>query len=96
MGGLEMALSYHFEPGSPRALALTMRGQAFWGLGRIDDAKAAWRGSAQRYEELGDDKGAAAVNARLGGLDASPEKATADSTAQSDADREAEPTEPVA
>ena len=79
-----------------RAEALSMRGQAYWGLGRIDDAKAAWKGSVQRYEELGDDKGGAAVNARLGLLDATREKPAAESTEQSDAAREAEAAEPVA
>jgi predicted ATPase len=49
-----------------RAEALATRAQAFWGLGRIDDAKAAWKGAVQRYEELGDAKAAAAVHARLG------------------------------
>jgi pilus assembly protein CpaF len=48
-----------------RAQALTMRGQAFWGLGRIDEAQAAMKGAAQRYEELGDAKGSAAINERL-------------------------------
>ncbi len=57
-----------------RADALAMRGQAFWGLGRIDDAKAALKGAAQRYEELGDDKAAAGVHARLGHLEARNEK----------------------
>jgi pilus assembly protein CpaF len=52
-----------------RAEALTMRGQAFWGLGRIDDAKAAWKGAAQRYEELGDEKAAAHLHARIGHLE---------------------------
>ncbi|HEY8816028.1 MAG TPA: ATPase, T2SS/T4P/T4SS family [Candidatus Dormibacteraeota bacterium] len=51
-----------------RAQALTMRGQAFWGLGRIDEAQAAMKGAAQRYEELGDAKGAATVNERLQAL----------------------------
>ncbi|MDQ2943336.1 MAG: hypothetical protein M3R21_06670, partial [Candidatus Dormibacteraeota bacterium] len=82
-----------------RAEALSMRGQAFWGLGRIDDAKAAWKGSVQRYEELADEKGAAAVNARLGHLDASHEKAASNATEQAEAAREAETAdaaEPVA
>jgi pilus assembly protein CpaF len=52
-----------------RAEALAMRGQACWGLGRIEDAKAAWKGAAQRYEELGDTKGAAGVHARLAHLE---------------------------
>ena len=59
-----------------RAEALTMRGQAAWGLGRIDDAKAAWKGAAQRYEELGDDKAAAAVHSRLAHLEVRGEKRT--------------------
>jgi pilus assembly protein CpaF len=61
-----------------RAEALGMRGQASWGLGRIDDAKAAWKGAAQRYEELGDDKAAAGIHARLAHLERGkeqPEKA---------------------
>jgi predicted ATPase len=48
-----------------RAQALTMRGQAFWGLGRIDEAQAAMKGAAQRYEEQGDAKAASAINDRL-------------------------------
>jgi len=57
-----------------RAEALTMRGQAAWGLGRIDDAKAAWKGAVQRYEELGDEKAAAGVHARLARLEVRKEK----------------------
>jgi predicted ATPase len=53
-----------------RADALNVRGQAFWGLGRLDDAKAAWKGAAQRYEELDDTKAAQAIEDRLAGLDA--------------------------
>ncbi|TAN31870.1 hypothetical protein EPN29_11740 [bacterium] len=52
-----------------RAEALATRAQAFWGLGRIDDAKASWQGAAQRYEELGDARAAAAIDERLGRLD---------------------------
>ena len=52
-----------------RADALTMRGEAFWGLGRIDDAKAAWKGAAQRYGELDDTKAAKGIEDRLAGLD---------------------------
>ena len=48
-----------------RAQALTMRGQAFWGLGRHDEAQAAMKGAAQRYEELNDAKAAATVTERL-------------------------------
>ncbi len=69
-----------------RADALAMRGQACWGLGRIEDAKAAWKGAAQRYEELGDAKAAAGVHARLAqleshGRDATPEEAPAEAPA---------------
>jgi tetratricopeptide (TPR) repeat protein len=48
-----------------RAEALALRGQAFWGLGRNSDAKAAWNGALGRYEELGDVKAAAGIHARL-------------------------------
>ena len=48
-----------------RAEALALRGQAFWGLGRNNDAKAAWNGALGRYEELGDAKAAAGIHARL-------------------------------
>jgi len=48
-----------------RAEALALRGQAFWGLGRNNDAKAAWNGALGRYEELGDTKAVAGVHARL-------------------------------
>jgi pilus assembly protein CpaF len=57
-----------------RADALVMRGQASWGLGRIDDAKAAWAGAAQRYEELGDEKAAGGAHARLANLELGNEK----------------------
>jgi pilus assembly protein CpaF len=56
-----------------RAEALSMRGHAAWGLGRIDDAKAAWKGAAQRYEELGDEKGASGIHSRLAHLEAARE-----------------------
>jgi class 3 adenylate cyclase len=52
-----------------RAEALGLRGQALWGLGRLDDAKAAWKGAVQRYEELGDDKAATALHHRLAHLE---------------------------
>jgi predicted ATPase len=51
-----------------RADALTARAQALWGLGRIDDAKAAWRGAIERYEELGDDKTASSLHHRVARL----------------------------
>jgi predicted ATPase len=58
-----------------RAEALAMRGQAAWGLGRIDDAKAAWNGAAQRFEELEDDKAATLIHSRLAHLEAAHEHA---------------------
>jgi len=48
-----------------RAEALSMRGQAFWGLGRIEEAKAALNGASQRYEEQGDVTTATALRERL-------------------------------
>ncbi|HEY5033816.1 MAG TPA: AAA family ATPase, partial [Candidatus Dormibacteraeota bacterium] len=56
-----------------RAQALTMRGQAFWGLGRIDEAQAAMKGAAQRYEEHGDTKAAAAIAEGLQAMQARDE-----------------------
>jgi pilus assembly protein CpaF len=56
-----------------RAEALSMRGEASWGLGRIEDAKAAWKGAIQRYEELDDIKAAQAIENRLASLDAGKE-----------------------
>jgi pilus assembly protein CpaF len=55
-----------------RAEALAMRGQAFWGVGRIDEAKAALKGAAQRYEEQGDAKAATAMRERLESIDVKP------------------------
>ncbi|HUZ85668.1 MAG TPA: AAA family ATPase, partial [Candidatus Baltobacterales bacterium] len=52
-----------------RAEALTARGHAFWGLGRIEDARAAWRGAVQRYEELDDDKAATTIHSLLAALE---------------------------
>jgi pilus assembly protein CpaF len=53
-----------------RAEALAQRGQAFWGLARNNDAKAAWNGALGRYEELGDTKAVAGIHARLHGIGA--------------------------
>ena len=52
-----------------RAEALTSRANALWGLGRMDDAKAAWRGAIQRYDELGDAKAAGALHRRIAHLE---------------------------
>ena len=54
-----------------------MRGQASWGLGRIDDAKAAWKSAAQRFEELDDAKAAASLHARIGHLESRHREAAA-------------------
>ena len=54
---------------SERADALTARGHALWGLGRIDDARAAWRGAVQRYEELEDAKAITSVHWLLAHLE---------------------------
>ena len=48
-----------------RAEALAIRGQAYWGLARLNDAKAAWNGALGRYEELGDSRAAAGIHVRL-------------------------------
>jgi pilus assembly protein CpaF len=61
-----------------RAEALALRGQALWGLGRIDDAKAAWKGAVQRYEELGDEKGATALHHLLAHLEKPKEQSDRD------------------
>jgi len=52
-----------------RAEALSNRASAQWGLGRHEDAKAAWRGAIQRYEELGDGKAASAMHRRIAHLE---------------------------
>jgi type IV secretory pathway ATPase VirB11/archaellum biosynthesis ATPase/class 3 adenylate cyclase len=75
-----------------RAEALAMRGQAFWGLGRIDDAKAAWKVAAERYEELDDEKAAAGVHAQLAHLEApGHEHSTQNGREHRRAERESEP-----
>ena len=65
-----------------RAEALALRGQALWGLGRIDDAKAAWKGAVQRYEELGDDKAATAIHHRIAHLERPKEHADRDGASE--------------
>jgi predicted ATPase len=61
-----------------RAEALAMRGQAFWGLGRIDEAEAAWKGAAERYEEVGDPKAASTLHSRIGHLESHHRRTGAD------------------
>jgi predicted ATPase len=75
-----------------RAEALAMRGQAFWGLGRIDDAKAAWKGAAERYEELEDEKAAADLHAQLAHLETpGREHSTQNGREHQRVERESEP-----
>ena len=53
-----------------RAEALAARGQALWGLGRLDDSKAAWQSAAERYEELGDTRAVTSLRRRIAHLHA--------------------------
>jgi pilus assembly protein CpaF len=57
-----------------RAEALSMRGQAFWGLGRIEEAKAAMKGASQRFEEQGDARAALEIRERLEDIEAKKEE----------------------
>jgi predicted ATPase len=77
-----------------RADALAMRGDAFWGLGRIDDAKAAWKGAVQRYEELDDSKAATALHRRMAHLEARNEGFEHNGAGAATAAPEGEPTSP--
>jgi tetratricopeptide (TPR) repeat protein len=52
-----------------RAEALAMRGDALWGLGLLEDAKAAWRGAVQRFEELDDAKATGTLHRRIAHLE---------------------------
>jgi predicted ATPase len=74
-----------------RAEALAMRGSAFWGLGRIDDAKAAWQGSAQRYKELDDDRAVEGIHALLAHVEAVHDHPAQNVREQRRAERESEP-----
>jgi predicted ATPase len=65
-----------------RAEALALRGQALWGMGRIDDAKAAWKGAVQRYEELGDDKAATVIHHRIAHLEKPKDHAARDGASE--------------
>ena len=56
-----------------RAEALTVRGNALLGMGKLEDAKAAWRGAIQRYDELGEGKPAASLHHRIARLEARAE-----------------------
>ena len=48
-----------------RAAALALRGDAFAGLGRRDEARSAWGVAAQRFEDSGDKRSASAIRSRL-------------------------------
>jgi pilus assembly protein CpaF len=48
-----------------RASALALRGDAFAGLGRRDEARSAWGVAAQRFEDSRDMRSASAVRSRL-------------------------------
>jgi pilus assembly protein CpaF len=48
-----------------RASALALRGDAFAGLGRRDEARSAWGVAAQRFEDSGDKRSASAIRSRL-------------------------------
>jgi predicted ATPase len=48
-----------------RAALLAMRAEAFTGLGRREEARAAWAVAADRFEELGDKKAASGARARV-------------------------------
>ena len=52
-----------------RAEALTTLGGAMRGLGRLDEAKAAWHGAIESYKELGDSKSSDALHRRIAHLD---------------------------
>ncbi|HSS92735.1 MAG TPA: ATPase, T2SS/T4P/T4SS family [Candidatus Dormibacteraeota bacterium] len=58
-----------------RAEALALRAKAYFGLGRNNDAKAAWSGALGRYQELGDIKAASGIHAQLAMIGADGEMA---------------------
>ena len=74
-----------------RAEALAMRAQAFWALGRHNDARAAWGGALGRYEELGDTKAAAAIHNQMHDVGVNGEVKPAEEAAVDE--HAAEPTE---
>ncbi|HKW08387.1 MAG TPA: ATPase, T2SS/T4P/T4SS family [Candidatus Dormibacteraeota bacterium] len=73
-----------------RAEALATRAGALAGLGKVDDARAAWRGAIERYEELGDARAAMALSHRIAHLDSRASGHETNGAAP------AEPTEPAA
>ncbi|HEX4627648.1 MAG TPA: hypothetical protein VH137_02575, partial [Gemmatimonadales bacterium] len=73
-----------------RAEALTSRAQAQWGLGKLDDAKAAWKGAIQRYDELGDEKAADVLHRRVAHLETRGDARDSNGAAPVEATAEAE------
>jgi predicted ATPase len=53
-----------------RAQVLVARGQALWGLGRLDQARGAWASAIERFEELGDHEALKDLRSRLERLEA--------------------------
>jgi pilus assembly protein CpaF len=76
-----------------RADATAMKSEALWGLGRIEDARAAWKAAAQRYEEMDDAKAAQTIHDRLAALDAGKETAVSAASSRRAAEPEPEPAE---
>jgi predicted ATPase len=66
------------EEKKERAGVLAMRAEAFTGLGRREEARSAWGVAADRFEEAGDKKAAAAARGRL---DPEPEPAPSEPVA---------------
>jgi predicted ATPase len=56
-----------------RAGALAIRAHALAGLGKLEDATAAWRGAIERYEELGDARAAGLLHQRIAHFEARPD-----------------------
>jgi predicted ATPase len=73
-----------------RAEALAVRAQAQWGLGRIEDAKAAWKGAIERYEELGDGRLADTLHRRIAHLEKRGEARETNGSAPAEASAPAE------
>jgi pilus assembly protein CpaF len=69
-----------------RATVLALRAEAFTGLGRREEAKVAWRVAAERFEESGDKRGAAAARAHVEAEAALEEIAAAETSASVESD----------
>jgi predicted ATPase len=67
-----------------RAEALANRGQAMWGLGRIEDARGSFLAAIERYEELGDSRAASGLHRRITHLDARGEPRDSNGAARDD------------